>query len=170
MLRKRNTRNTQIFCFQNSSSSLKRGLYYSADNKLELLAQEIFRRQGKSDFDVAQHVVGTVFANKYSVIKNQMRVYAPTAYVDATKAYYSDAIQYGDIIAVSEDVLYKKFVRMGMRQAYTNAEFSFMTTVSELVSARLLEREGDEIVGVRGIYDNIKQYKDVIMTNAVEVT
>lgn len=56
-----------------------------------------------------------------------MQIYAPSAYVDATKAYYSDTVQYGEIISISEDELYKKFIRLGKRQVLAMAEFVYDT-------------------------------------------
>ncbi len=143
----------------------------SATNKLTKLQERLFKsHEGSTDFDVAQSVVGAVFSKRYSTIKNEMRIYAPTSYVDATKVYYTDAVQYGEIIPISEEELHKKFIRVGMRQVLTYSDFSFMTLVSELVSAKLLERENDDILGVPEVFKNVMQLKENLMTNVTEAS
>lgn len=139
-----------------------------ATNKLSGLGREIFTKEG-SDFDIAQRAVGMVFSKRYSTIKNEMQIYAPSAYVDATKAYYTDAIQCGENIAISEDELYRKFVRIGNRQVLTMGDFSFMTLISELVSAKLLDREKDEIIGNPKIFNDVIKHKETIMAHSTEV-
>ncbi|MHB2036741.1 MAG: hypothetical protein ACYCPW_08380 [Nitrososphaerales archaeon] len=140
-----------------------------ATNKLTKLQERLFdSHMASTDFDVAQSVVGSVFSRRYSTIKNEMRIYAPTAYVDATKVYYTDAVQYGEIIPISEEELHKKYIRIGMRQVLTYADFSFMTLVSELVSAKLLVRENDDIVGVPEVFKNVMQLKENLMANITE--
>jgi hypothetical protein len=141
----------------------------SATNKLTKLQERLFKsHEANTDFDVAQSVVGAVFSKRYSTIKNDMRIYAPTSYVDATKVYYTDAVQYGEIIPISEEELHKKFIRVGMRQVLNYSDFSFMTLVSELVSAKLLERENDDILGVPEVFKSVMQLKENLMANVTE--
>lgn len=141
----------------------------SVTNKLTKLQERLFdSHKANTDFDVAQSVVGLVFSKKYSTIKNEMRIYPPTAYVDATKVYYADAIQYGEIIPINEEELRKKYVRIGMRQVLSYADFSFMTLVSELVSAKLLKREHDDILGVPEVFKNVIELKEKLMANVTE--
>jgi hypothetical protein len=48
------------------------------------------------------------------------------------------------------------------------SDFSFMTLVSELVSAKLLERENDDILGVPEVFKSVMQLKENLMANVTE--
>lgn len=122
---------------------------------------------GASNFEVAQIVAGTLFANEYQRIREEFRINAPGVYVDTAKLYYTDAVNFKELIPMGEKELFLKYRQMGNRAAYQEATsqrgFSFATTVSELISVGLLHREQEEeIVGDEGLFDHLVQFRDQI--------
>ena len=120
-------------------------------------------------FTIAENVIGKVFANRYAEIKTDLHINPPTAYVDATKVYYIDAVRFGENIPITEDELFFEYQKIGtrpFRQEIPPPRFTRL--LSELVAVELLDREEDYIIGRQRIFDNLVKYRDEVLQGATE--
>jgi hypothetical protein len=139
---------------------------FKPTNLLNGLQERIGLGVGHSDFDVADLVAGNIFANQYDVISDKLRIHAPSIYVDTAKLYYSDAVNFKEIVPMEQSELFLKYRQVGNRQAYREAmsqkSFSFGTVVSELIAVGLLHRRQESIIGDQKLFDHLVQFRDQI--------
>jgi len=142
-----------------------------ASNELTRLHERVYRFDTKFDvFNVASAVAGRIFSSQYRRIRNEFKIYSPTAYVDATKAYYLDAVRMGERIPMTEKELYQKFRIVGHRNPYESKNFKFKTIISEVVGGKLLERDADDnVIGSKSIFDKVMPFQDEIVKAAPEI-
>jgi len=137
-------------------------------NKLTMTAERQYQKN-RSIHSLAEEVVGGVFANRYSEIKKDLRIYSPTAYVDTTTVYYIDALRYGENIPIHEDNLFYEYLKMGARTLRSKINIMrFRTLLSELESVNLLEKKGRYVTGKPRFFDNLMEYRDNILEGSVE--
>jgi hypothetical protein len=137
-------------------------------NKLTMAAEELYRTN-RSIHNLAEEIVGGIFANRYSEIKKDLRINSPTAYVDTTKVYYIDALRYGENIPIHEDNLFYEYLKMGARALRSEINImGFRTLLSELESVNLLEKKGSYVTGKPRFFNNLLEYRDDILEGSVE--
>jgi len=145
-------------------------------NKLTRIWEELYAGSARAFEETssvlqttAEIVVGKVFANQYSKIKTDLRINSPTAYVDATKVYYIDAIRFGENIPISENELFFEYQKIGARTFRSKTSLpGFRTLLSELASVELLVKRGSYVLGRQRIFDNLMEYRDEVLQGAVE--
>jgi len=143
-------------------------------NKLTGTWEELYARAHEEQtrsvlLEVAERVVGRVFADRYDEIKTDLRINPPTAYVDTTKVYYIDAIRFGENIPISEKELFFEYQKIGARAFRSEISLlGFRTLLSELVAAELLDRKGNYVTGRERIFGNLMEYRDEVLQGSVE--
>jgi len=140
-------------------------------NKLTRTWEELYRKEMMPSglLTIAERVVGKVFANQYNRIKTDLHINTPTAYVDATKVYYIDAIRFGENIPISENELFFEYQKIGARPFRPEISLlGFRTLLSELAAAKLLNRKGNYVTGRERIFNNLIEYRDEVLRGAVE--
>ena len=139
---------------------------YKSTNLLNGLEEKMVLAGGQSDFEVADLVAGNIFANEYDRIRDDLRIHAPSIYVDTAKLYYADAVNFKEIVPIQQRELFLKYRQMGNRAAYREAlsqkGHSFGTVVSELIAVGLLHRQRDDIVGDQKLFDHLVQFREQI--------
>jgi hypothetical protein len=139
---------------------------FKPTNVLNALDEKIGLEGGQSDFDVADLVAGNIYANEYDFISDELRIHAPSIYVDTAKLYYADAVNFKEIVPIEQNELFLKYRQMGSRAAYREAQsqksFSFGTVVSELIAVGLLHRRQEDIIGDQGLFDHLVQFREQI--------
>lgn len=139
---------------------------FKPTNLLNALDEKLSLRGSQSDFDVADLVAGNLFATEFNRIRDEFRIHAPSIYVDTTQLYYSDAVNFKEIVPIEQDELFLKYRQMGNRAAYrdllSQKGFSFGTVVSELIAVGLLHRQQENIIGDQGLFNHLVQFRDQI--------
>jgi hypothetical protein len=137
-------------------------------NKLTMASEQNYREHNPVH-NLAEKVVGGVFANRYGEIKKDLRINSPTAYVDTAKVYYIDALRYGENIPIHEDNLFYEYLKIGERALREDTSIMrFRTLLSELESANLLEKRGNYVTGKPKFFNNLMEYRNDILEGSVE--
>lgn len=123
-----------------------------ATNKLkELLTQQ------KEMQRAVDTVIGIILSEFYYDLQKGMRIAQFVPYVRASTSYYGDAIQFGNLISISEERLCRN-VEEYYRGAPLPARvrYAYPTMVRELVDAKVLKYdEGEYITGRADIFERL---------------
>ncbi len=123
---------------------------YKASNHLTALEHHLYEKYKDekllSDFFVTGQVIGTIFAKYYNDLKIELRVFAPSIYVDTSTAYYIDAIRAGASILMSEMELWKKARMIGHRSTTSVKTISYPTVISEIVAGKIFARDHEGFI------------------------
>lgn len=137
---------------------------YSEDERLtptnelkELLAEM------KGDLArTAESIIGLVLAKHYEYLYRTRRIIHFVPYVRTSTTYYTEAIQYGSLIHVTEGSLLER-----MRKYYRvpsspspKARFGYPTIIRELLNAEILCSKGDYITGRDEIFEGLIHIRD----------
>lgn len=131
-------------------------------NKLtELFSEE----QGDLD-KTCDIVLGLILSTFYYDFRRKMRVAQFVPYVRASTTYYGKAIQFGELISVSE-----KRLRESVRDYYKGAplpervRFAYPVMIRELVNARILDYDGHYITGREVIFNQLIDVRNELPMN-----
>jgi hypothetical protein len=142
---------------------------YIMSNKFEKLKEKQYELINNLDiFGITEGIVGRIFGEHYEIIKDDFGIRPPTSYVDTTKAYYFDALRYGDIIKLKDkDILYSlsNFDGSLSRYDYMN----FKKSLYELVNTTLLLKQEEFYYGNENIYDSLYRYRDSLLSGGSEI-
>jgi len=137
-------------------------------NKLTMASEEYYK-SNKHIHNLAEEIVGGVFANNYFEIKKEFHINSPTAYVDTTKVYYIDALRYGENIPIHEKNLFYEYLKIGDRSFRSEVNLmQFRTLLSELEFVKLLEKQGSYVSGNPKFFKNLMVYRDNILEGSVQ--
>jgi len=117
---------------------------------------ELYRRTGEV-IESAEAMLGIVLANHYDYLLQTMRIIHFVPYVRASTSYYGDAVQFGELISITENRL-RENIRAYYRGApmlTTRARFGYSTIIKELVDAHVLKHDGELITGRYEIFDRL---------------
>jgi len=117
---------------------------------------ELYRRTGDV-IGTAEAMLGIVLANYYDYLLQTMRIIHFVPYVRASTSYYGDAIQFGELISITENRL-RENIRAYYRGAplpTMRARFGYSTIIKELIDAHVLNYDGEFITGRYEIFDRL---------------
>ena len=101
-------------------------------------------------------VLGMVLSQFYYDLQKEMRIFQLVPYVKASTGYYSNAVQFGKLLRMSESCLKnatRKFYRGVPLTKRVN--YGYSTIVSGLVDAKILDYDGDYITGREDIFNKL---------------
>jgi hypothetical protein len=138
---------------------------------LNNIAEQVYNKKHEyAEFEVAKIAVSSLFANNYREIRQNFKIYVPSAYVDTAKAYYMDAVRVGESISMTEEELWLKYRIIGNRQGLSEKSFSFPTVVSEIVAGHLLSRDNEEnLVAESSVLDRVLPFRQEIAQISLEI-
>jgi len=122
-----------------------------ATNKIKELYSQIGDMERTIDI-----VLGMILSEFYYHLQKGMRVAQFVPYVRASTGYYGDAIQFGQLISISEDRLCEN-----VKEYYRGApmpprvRYAYPTIVRELVDAQILKYDGHYITGRADIFEKL---------------
>jgi hypothetical protein len=137
-------------------------------NLLTMVSQNLVGKIKRNEPNlVAKEIVGIVFSKEYEYIHTHMNNRVPTVYVDATKAYYLDAVRAGSPIPMTTAQLLSNYRLL----AHTSSRsFNFSTVVAELVTAKLLSKdEKDSITADNEVFNKVIPLRKDLLEIATEV-
>ena len=117
--------------------------------------KELYAQVGNMERTI-EIVLGMVLSEFYYDLRKRMRVAQFVPYVRASTSYYGHAVQFGDLIRVSE-----KRLRENVRDYYRGMplpprlEYAYPTIVRELVDAQVLKYDREYITGRADIYEQL---------------
>ena len=117
---------------------------------------ELYNRTGEV-IETAEAMLGIVLANCYDYLLQTMRIIHFVPYVRASTSYYGDAVQFGELISITEDRL-RENIRdyyQGVSMPTTRARFGYSTIIKELVDAHILKYDGEFITGRYEIFHRL---------------
>jgi len=106
-------------------------------------------------------VLGLILSEFYYDLQKRMRIAQFVPYVRVSTGYYGDAIQFGQLISISEERL-----RENVKEYYRGAplpprvRYAYPTMVRELVEAQILNYDGDYIIGRDDIFEELVDIRD----------
>ncbi len=122
-----------------------------ATNKLNALY--IHEKTVERTIDV---VLGMVLSEFYYNLQKEMRIFQLVPYIKASTGYYSNAIQFGKLLSMSENCL-KNVTREFYRGVplTKRVNYGYSTIISGLVNAKILDYDGDYIIGREDIFNKL---------------
>ena len=131
-------------------------------NKLtELLSRERGNIERTCDI-----VLGLVLSTFYYDLRRKMRIAQFIPYVRAGTTYYGNAIQFGELISISE-----KRLRENVKDYYRRTplpprvRYAYPVMIRELVNARILDYDGDYITGREAIFNQLIDVRNELPMN-----
>lgn len=118
--------------------------------------------QMKSDVATAEAFLGLMLANYYEYLAKTLRIIHFVPYVRVSTSYYGNAVEYGELIRVTEERLrrnIREYYR-GLPPPTVKKRFGVPTLVKELVEADVLGYEGVYITGRQEIFDELIQRRE----------
>lgn len=138
---------------------------YNEQNRLTP-TNELRELYTKSDGDTirtAESIIGLVLAKHYDYLYQTKRIIHFVPYVRASTTFYTEALQYGSLIQISEKRLIDsmhKYYRLPIHPS-EKASFGYPTTIRELLDAEILVRSKENfITGRQDIFDKLKHVRD----------
>jgi hypothetical protein len=132
---------------------------YSEGQPTKLIAtnkiKELYSQVGDIERTI-EIVLGMILSEFYYDLRRRMRVAQFVPYVRASTSYYGYAIQFGDLISMSEERL-----RENVRDYYrgiplpSRVEYAYPTIVRELVDAHVLKYDREYITGRADIFEEL---------------
>jgi hypothetical protein len=107
-------------------------------------------------------VIGLVLAKHFDYLYKTKRIIHFVPYVRTSTTYYSEAIQYGSLIHVTENSLQeriRKYYRVPMSPT-PKARFGYPTIIKELLNAEILCQDKNYIVGRGEIFEELLHIRD----------
>jgi hypothetical protein len=111
-------------------------------------------------------VLGMVLSEFYYDLQKEMRIFQFVPYVKATTGYYSNAIQFGKLLRMSENCL-KNVTRDFYRgiPITKRVNYGYSTIVSGLVDAKILDYDGEYITGRENIFNKLIDIRSELPIN-----
>jgi hypothetical protein len=118
--------------------------------------------QMKSDVVTAEAFLGLMLANHYEYLAKTLRIIHFVPYVRVSTSYYGSAIEYGDLIRITEKKLRRNIHEYywGTPSPTIKKKFGIPTLVKELVEADVLEYDGPYITGREEIFNELIQRRE----------
>lgn len=117
--------------------------------------KELFRQVGDIEHTI-EIVLGMILSEFYYDLRRKMRVAQFVPYVRASTSYYGYAIQFGDLVSISEARL-----RENVKDYYggmplpPRVDYAYSTILRELVDANVLEYDREYITGRADIFERL---------------
>jgi len=132
-------------------------------NKLK----ELYTESQGDALRTAESIIGLVLAKHYEYLYQTRRIIHFVPYVRASTAYYTEAIQFGSLIRLTETRLLesvRKYYKVPLH-ASQKARFGHPTIIRELLDANILCTEDNFITGRDDIFDGLMHIRgDMPMT------
>ena len=111
-------------------------------------------------------VLGMVLSEFYYDLQKEMRIFQLVPYVKASTGYYSNAVQFGKLLRMSESSL-KNVTREFYRGVplTKRVNYGYSTIVSGLVDAKILDYDGDYITGREDIFNKLIDMRSELPIN-----
>jgi hypothetical protein len=111
-------------------------------------------------------VLGMVLSEFYYDLQKEMRIFQLVPYVKASTGYYSNAVQFGKLLRMSESRL-KNVTREFYRGVplTKRVNYGYSTIVSGLVDAKILDYDGDYITGREDIFNKLIDMRSELPIN-----
>jgi len=111
-------------------------------------------------------VLGMVLSEFYYDLQKEMRIFQLVPYVKASTGYYSNAVQFGKLLRMSESCL-KNVTREFYRGVplTKRVNYGYSTIVSGLVDAKILDYDGDYITGREEIFNKLIDMRSELPIN-----
>lgn len=137
-----------------------------ATNKLK----ELYRQE-KSIEKTVDGVIGVILSEFYSDLQKGMRIFQFIPYVKASTGYYGNAIQFGQMLSMTQNRL-KEATREYYRGTplTRRVNYAYPTIIRELVNAKILDYDGDYITGRREIFDSLVDMRSDLPFNDEPIT
>jgi hypothetical protein len=112
----------------------------------------------------AEAIIGLVLAKHYDYLYQTKRIIHFVPYVRASATYYTEAIQFGSLIRITEDRLLGSIQKYYKVPSYPTpkARFGYPTTIRELLEAEILCSEGDFITGRNEIFEGLVHIRNEV--------
>jgi hypothetical protein len=124
-------------------------LFAPSDKLVEL------RRQTDSDATAIGKVLGLVLAEKFDFLVDNLRITQFLPFVRLSTTYYSEAVQFGELISVSEDSLRDSYFEY-YRTASEKRLLRYAPIIDELVKVEILSYDGDFISGEQSLLAQLR--------------
>jgi len=126
-------------------------------NKLAELYSEM-----KSTVVTAEAFLGLMLANYYEYLAKTLRIIHFVPYVRVSTSYYGTAVEYGELIRVTENQLRKNLREYywGIPPPTLKKKFGIPTLVKELVEADVLAYDGPYVTGRQEIFSALIQRRE----------
>jgi len=124
--------------------------------------KDLFTKKGLDVGSTTDAILGLVLANYYDYLYKTKRIIHFVPYVRTSTTYYAEAIQYGDMIHVTENSLLermRKYYRVASSPS-SKARFGYPTIIRELLNAEILCSKGDYITGRDEIFEGLVHIRD----------
>jgi hypothetical protein len=111
-------------------------------------------------------VLGMVLSEFYYELQREARIFQLVPYVKASTGYYSNAVQFGKLLRMSEFCL--KSVTREFYQGIPltkRVNYGYATIISGLVDAKILEYDGDYITGREEIFNKLIDMRSELPIN-----
>lgn len=136
-------------------------------NLLKGIKKEIYDKYGLVDvIDLTDYLVGNIFSDNYEILKYKFGIRPPSSYVDTTKAYYFDALRYGDLIKVTDREIFHS-LKYFDGTSYKINDLNFKRSLLELANVSLIHNEDNYYYGDSEIYDKLYDYRNTLLTGAI---
>lgn len=144
-----------------------------ASNNLTKLHELLLNENLVKDdlFSITDAIIGHIFAKHYVQIRDELKIYAPTSYVTATKAYYADAVREGRAIPMNQEILLFKFRTYNYStKSSIYKGFRFPEIIDELVSNNFFQYTKDKksIIAVNELLDRLLPYQEELAQNVMD--
>lgn len=137
---------------------------YSEDERLRP-TNELKQLYAEMDGDASrtkEAIIGLVLAKHYDYLYKTRRIIHFVPYVRTSTTYYTEAIQYGSLIHVTESSLMeriRKYYRVSLFPS-PKARFGYPTIIRELLSAEILCSKDNYITGRDEIFEGLIHIRD----------
>ena len=120
-------------------------------------------RQEKSLEKTVDGVFGVILSEFYSDLQMSMRIFQFIPYVKASTGYYGNAIQFGQLLSMTQDRL-KEVTRDYYRGTplTKRVNYSYPTIIRELVDAKILRFDGDYVTGRSEIFEKLVDVRSTL--------
>jgi len=127
-------------------------------NKLK----DLFAQSNGDALRTAESIIGLVLAEHYDYLYQTRRIIHFVPYVRASTAYYTEALQFGGLIHLTETRLLEsvqKYYKVAARPS-RKARFGHATLIRELLDANILCSEDNFITGRADILDGLMHIRE----------
>ena len=145
---------------------------YDSHNEDKLICSNLLNgliEKCEDQITISELAVGIIVASSTDYLVNELKVSTFLPYIDFPKMYYLDALEYGEMIELSYDDLFKKYIRFSRKGDSTfKKDLNFQYMITDLVSAEILteNKTNNSISGVDKLFNEVIKYREDILSNA----
>jgi hypothetical protein len=148
--------------------------WITPSNKLSKLHEMLLNKKLVEDDinSVADALIGHIYAEHFSKIRDELRFNLSTIYITTTKGYYADAVREGRSIPMDYDTLWFRFRTYNYKsQSNTHRLYRFPDVVGELVANDFLRfsKDKNHVVAVPELLQRLLPFKPELTQNVMDI-